>query len=153
MSLIDMYDPNTAARIREDVRWLLFTDAPGGSYLAGVRAIRIGIGYARRASELELAMMIVHELTHAALYQQGMRYRSGEREQIEKICVGAEIAFARCVPHSESAIAKAEALLATAWWDAEKAAPDTIRDLVDRGVPGWLAKLIVRRSIRKSGTV
>ncbi len=150
MSLIEAYDPAIAADACRRIRWLLFSEASGGSYLAGIRTIRIATAYAQRVTVLEFAMLIVHELTHAQLIDDGMKYDGSYREQAERTCVQAEIAFARLVPGSELAIARTETLLQTEWWDVGKSASRTATELVGRGFPKWLARLLVSRSQRRT---
>ncbi len=135
LRLLETYGPRFKARLRRDVKRLLFTDTSGGNYLTGLRTCRIAIDFARRVPALELAMMI---------------YASNCRERIERICVGAEIAFAQRVPGSDAAIGKARALLEKPWWTSENSLDATVAELRERGVPAWLTN-IVRRFARRSG--
>jgi len=128
------------------VKRLLFADVSGGRYLAGLRTCLIGVGYARRVGSLDLALMIVHEATHARLSRAGFRYLGECRERIERICVAAEIAFAQRVPGSEAAVEKARALLESEWWNPQNSAEDTIAELRKRGVPAWVATILRRLS-------
>ena|SRR5437867_156669 len=148
LHLIAKYSPRLSARLRGDLKRFLFADVSGGRYLVGLRTCLIGVGYARRVAPLELAMMMVHEATHARLSRSGFRYAGECRERIERICVAAEIAFAQRVPGSEAAVEKARALLDTEWWDPEKSAEDTIAELRKRGVPAWVTSILRRVSRR-----
>lgn len=142
LQLIAKHGPRFSARLRRDVKRLLFADVSGGTYLAGLRTCLIGIGFARRVSSLDLAMMIVHEAAHARLSRAGFRYRGERRERIERICVEAELAFAERVPGSEAAIAKVCGLLATEWWTTEHVTDATVDELVEQGVPKWLVAIL-----------
>jgi hypothetical protein len=150
IEVIDTYDRATADDARSRVRWLLFTETSGGSYLEGIRSIRLGIEYAQRVAPLDLAMTMIHELTHAKMSEAGTRYTGPSREPIERACVAAEIGFARLVPDSDAAIERTQALLATEWWRPENAAPRSERELIDRGVPSWVARLLGRWSERRA---
>lgn len=150
LRLLEKYGPRFHARLRRDVKRLLFTETSGGNYLTGLRTCRIAIDFARRVPPLELAMMIVHEATHARLSRRGFSYADDCRERIERICVGAEIAFAQRVPGSDAAIGKAHALLEKEWWTSENSLDATMAELRERGVPAWLTK-IVRRFARRRG--
>lgn len=152
LGVITQYDPSLIEELRHTASRLLFTEAPGGHYIAGISTCRIGIGFAKRSPALNLAMMIVHEATHARLARNGMCYVGEQREVIERLCVGAEISFAERVPDSEEAIAKARALLETRWWDASAHAESTVNELAERGVPRWIAKRLVARGLARART-
>lgn len=150
LGVIARYDPRLMEQLRHTASRLLFSEAPGGHYIAGISTCRIGIDFAKRAPALNLAMMIVHEGTHAQLAQRGMRYVGEQREVIERLCVEAEISFAELVPNSEEAIVKARGLLQTRWWDVEAQAESTVNELTERGVPCWIAKRIVGRGLARA---
>lgn len=149
LRLIATHAPRLSARMRRDVRRFLFADVSGGRYLAGLQTCLIGAGYARRVAPLDLAMMLVHEATHARLSRAGFRYVRTCRERIERICVAAEIAFAQRVPGSEAAVDRARALQDTKWWDPERSLEDAIAELRKRGVPAWVTT-ILRRVTRRT---
>ena len=152
LRLIAKYDSVLYRQIKSDIRLLLFTGASGGSYLAGMKACRIGIAYTRRVAPVELAMTIIHEGTHARLDRTGLRYDGYQREQIERTCIAAEIAFAERIPGSEEAAKASKQLLNTRWWEPERLAEDALIELRAGGVPKWLAKWIVRRAARRANT-
>src|SRR5947207_7000255 len=149
LRLLEKHGPRFHSRLRRDVKRLLFTDTSGGNYLPGLKTCRLAIDFARRVSSLELAMMIVHEATHARLSRRGFSYAVECRERIERICVGAEIAFAQRVPGSDATISKALALLQKEWWTSENTLDATVAELRERGVPACLTN-IVRRFARRS---
>ena len=144
LRLIARYAPRMSARMRRDVKRLLFGDVFGGRYLAGLQTCLIGTDYARRALPLELAMMVVHEATHARLARAGFRYVGACRERIERICIAAEIAFAERVPGSGAAIDGTRALQESEWWTPEKGREDAIAALRTRGLPEWIIGILLR---------
>ncbi len=144
LRLIIRHAPRVSARIRKDVKTLLFADVSGGRYLAGLRTSMIGVDYARRVPPLDLAMMFVHEATHARLARAGFRYLGARRERIERICIEAEIAFAERVPGSETAIDSARALQENEWWTPERSGEDAIAELRRRGLPEWITRILLR---------
>lgn len=148
LRLIATYDTRLFGEIRQDVPRLLFTETPGGHYLSNIRACRIGIAYATRVPTINLAMMIIHEATHAHLASES-KGLSEDHEFVERACVDAEIAFAEKVPGSEDAIRNVRELLETQWWNMQRHAEATARELVERGVPRWLAGWIVRRNLNQ----
>jgi hypothetical protein len=149
LRLILQYGPRFHARLRRDVKRLLFADTVGGAYLAGLATCRIGIGYARRVAALDLAMTIVHEATHARLSRLGFRYVGECRERIERACVKTEITFARSVPGSEPAIERTRALLETEWWTPQNSRQATLAELRERGVPSWLTRILALVASRR----
>lgn len=147
LRLIATTDPNRYRRIRRDVERLLFTSASGGQYLPRLRTCRIGIDYATRSTTLDLAMMIVHEATHARLWALGCRYEEGVREKVERICVNAEVAFASRIAGAESSVARSQELLKSKWWIPEEISRENLDSLRTHGCPEWLVRLL-EKSIR-----
>ena len=143
LGLLARYAPRISARMRRDVKQFLFAGVSGGRYLVGLRTMMIGVDYARRAPPLDLAMMFVHEATHARLARAGFRYLEPCRERIERICIAAEIAFAERVPGSERAINSARALGESEWWTSERSTQDGIAELRRRGLPAWITKILL----------
>lgn len=138
--LIARYDARLYGRMRRSVRRILVTEASGGHYLPRLETCRIGLGATRRSSAIELAMLLVHEATHARLWKAGCRYAEKDRARIERMCVDAEVAFAQRVPGSEAAVATARALLDTAWWRAEATSRRSIEELRRLGCPEWVLR-------------
>lgn len=149
LRLVREYGPRFHARLRRDVRRLLLTDTAGGTYLPGLNTCRIGIDYVRRVPPLDLAMMIVHEATHARLSRLGFPYVGECRERIERACVDTEITFARRVPGSEAAIERTRALLETQWWTLQNSTEATLAELKERGVPNWLTRILALVASRR----
>lgn len=147
LRLVQNYEPLVLSEARRDIRLILVTAAPGGEYLEHVRMCRLSLGYTSRASALKLAMMFVHEACHAKIAQEGVRYTADNRENIERRCVDAEIAFAQRVPNSAEAIAGARASLLSEWWDVGKHSDSMIATLRQRGVPRWIASWLVKRNV------
>ncbi len=142
LRLIAINDPNRYARLKRDLRRVLFTFSSGGQYLPRLDTCRIGIQYATRSSALELAMMIVHEATHARLWRAGCQYDGGTRERVERICVDAEIAFASRIHGAEHAIARTRQLLETRWWTHEAHVQRSAEELRALGCPQWFVRLL-----------
>lgn len=142
LELIESSDPMRMRRLRRDLRGILLTSTGAGSFLPALRICQLGMGYALRVQPEELAMTVVHEATHARLFQLGCGYRSVDREVIERICVEAEIRFARKLPGSEALAAKAEALLQRRWWTEEAALTSAHTSLRQLEVPEWLLRVL-----------
>jgi len=147
--LLEKHGPRFRARLSRDVNRIFVTDMWGGSYVAGLKTCCISIDFVRSASALDLAMTIVHEATHARLSRLGFSYNKECRERLERLCVGAEIAFAGRVPGSEANIRKAQALLEKEWWTPDNYADATVAELRERGVPAWLTSIVRRVGARR----
>jgi hypothetical protein len=142
LQLIRTTDPRRYARICRDLKRVLLTLASGGQYLPRLETCRIGIDYVTRGSSLEVAMMIVHEATHARLWRAGFRYEAADRERIERICVRAETAFAARIPGSAVAIARTTQLLDSEWWTREEHQRRSYVELRTLGCPQWLVRIL-----------
>ncbi len=138
--VISRYAPYLYGRMRRALKRILVTEASGGQYLPRLETCRIGVGFVRRASPLELAMMLTHEATHARLWKAGFRYDERCRARIERICVGAEVALAERVPDSAPEIAKARDLLRTEWWTEQETITRSSEDLRRLGCPEWIIR-------------
>jgi hypothetical protein len=142
LRLIAAVDPNRYRRIHKHVVRMLFTSTPGGHYLPRLRTCRLGSDYARRSATVDLAMMIVHEATHARLWDLGYRYNESARERIERICVNAEVAFASRIPGAENSVARAKKYLDNPWWTTEQHVRRSADELRALGCPSWVLRLL-----------
>lgn len=142
LQLIQTHAAVTLSRIRADVRHILFADVRGGRYMPSLRTCLIGEKFAIRAVPLELAMMIVHEGMHARLWQTGFTYAQPLRERIERLCVGAEVAFAERVVGSEALVETAKRRLEMRWWEQDVADDLDGAELAERGVPSWVMRAV-----------
>ncbi len=142
LRLIMTNDPARYDRIRRDLKRVLLTLASGGQYLPRLETCRIGIDYVRRSSPLEVAMMIVHEATHARLWRAGYRYEPADRGRIERICIRAEMTFASRIPGSGLAIARTEQLLRSEWWTREEHNRRSLAELRALGCPRWFVRVL-----------
>lgn len=145
LRLVDTYAPELYDRLCSDVRYIQFSEASGGHYIVGTATCRIGIDFAMRVNDLELAMMIVHEATHARIAKEGLKYSPDHREEIERRCVDAEITFAARIPDSQHAVQKVRDLLRTKWWETSTSDTQMASELTGRGIPEWLVKRLVSR--------
>jgi len=120
LHLIREYAPRRHERIRRDVRRFIILAAGGPQYWPGVDAITLTRRMLVSEPTEEVALVIVHEATHARLYSMGIRYLPAMRERIERACVRAEVAFAKELPDAEWWVASVQKQLDTPWWtDAE----------------------------------
>ena len=64
-------------------------------YLPDKRACCLRLNYVQNCYADELALSIIHELTHARLCQLGFEYKDPVIFRVEEICIRRELAFAR----------------------------------------------------------
>lgn len=95
-----------------------------------------------RHSPERIAAALVHEATHARLWQGGFRYRPADRERIERVCTTAELRFARQLRDPARMVAAIEAALQEPWWTEEQVAQRLERDLRSLGAPPWVLRLL-----------
>lgn len=141
LKLIGEVEPSVLEHLQRDARCLLVTLGPGGHFLQGSRICRLGIESVMKRPSLQLAMLIVHEATHARLWGEGRRFRPEEQGEAEKLCVQAEVEFAARVPNSEAAIASALQLLNTEWWTDSNFKRNKTVLLRNMGCPEWLLRV------------
>lgn len=142
IELINKYDPARLQRIQRDVRYVVVTATAGtaGEYWEDLRSILLDASNAQRQTVEAIAMVIVHEATHARLWRMGVG-RCPDREKIERICVRSEIAFARKVPGTDRLIEGAKLKLASRYWESSRA-QDVETYLEKLGFPRWARRLL-----------
>lgn len=150
LNLIERYDPDQRAHVGRTTRRFLLVDASVSAYRARIELIQLGMQYTLNAEPIELAMRIVRLAAHADSPVVGRHISVTERGRIEHGCHEAAVAFAERVPGSDNAIQEAHHLLATEWWDLEKHAERTIKELTRQGLPKWIARQLALRFAKRS---
>ncbi len=145
LGLIADRDPADYRRIRRHVSRILFMSVSGGLYVPRLRTCVISIDYAKRSTALDVAMMIVHEATHARLWSLGCRYTRSAQDWEERTCVKAEIAFASKISDSAQSIARTQNLLSEPWWTDDAKYLRSADELGRLGCPPWLTRLLLGR--------
>lgn len=121
LSLIAKYDMAKIRRIKRDVKFIGVAPiaSTGGEYWDHLGAIMLNSDNVLRQTSEAIAMIIVHEATHARLHRHGIRYSRG-RERAERACVKAEISFIRKIPGTDHLIAGALRKLETRYWEKRR---------------------------------
>lgn len=143
IELIHRHDPARGRRVARDVRYVLVTRTAtsGGEYWPNPRCVLVNASNVCRQVPEAIAMIVVHEATHARLWRMGVG-RFPDVGRLEHTCVEAEITFARRVPGTEPLIEGARRKLATKYWEKPRdAAFETY--LTDLGYPRWLRRLLL----------
>lgn len=120
LNLVRQCDPAVWRRLVRDVRYVVVTRTLGtaGEYWANIQWVLLNDAVVARQTTEAIAMVIVHEATHARLWRMGFG-RCSDRERIETTCVEAEITFAQKLPGTSDLIAGARAKLATRYWETD----------------------------------
>lgn len=149
LSYIERYDPSRSARIRRDLNAILIWVATPGTvafYEEQHGLCVLNAKHVRQNHAIQIALLIVHEATHARL--QCFEFTEPKRGRIEQICKRAEIQFAARLPGSEDL----QSILATelAAIDVSALTDEAIfqrgqHDLRLAGVPEWFLRFVSRR--------
>lgn len=106
LEFIALFDDRTSDRIQKAIRRIIITELYKwrGEYRHEYEAAVVNVDLVRSGQETEVALLIIHESAHAYLHRLGFTYQEGKRQQIERICRRAEIAFLRKVPGNHARI-------------------------------------------------
>lgn len=138
LALIAERLPGAHARIRSGLRRIVVLPAGGPEFWEYPRAMVISHSYVDAAPVEYLAMVILHECTHARLWDLGFPYHPGVRPRIERICVNAGLRLAATLPAAEVLSNFALASLEDPWWTKAKLAARRRRELTGWGAPAWV---------------
>ena len=159
LQLIKTRDPLRYARLTRDLKriWVFSISTPACfNYRLDACQLDERFVLAEATTPELLASAIVHEATHARLWNCGVGYDEALRPRVEAICVHRQVAFAKKLPDGQQSREWAEQILASSdpatlsnasfWkrnydWQIEEA-----RRL---GIPDWVvrAMLVLRRLI------
>ncbi len=103
-SLLAAHDSTRWARIRRDVRRVAVFRPPKGGvgeYSPIISTVIVDPQYVASRPPESLALLMVHEATHARLRYAGHYYLPSIQRRHERICVKQEMAFAQRLPATE----------------------------------------------------
>lgn len=139
LGVIEAFAPNTYSGLRRRLARVVIASGGVGYYSRGVNAAVIGRTYIERSSPEQLALVLVHEASHARLHRLGVR---GDTSRLEGICVRAERAFAQRLPNGARLIDDIRAKTRTPWWTAE-ARSDRLATVAEAAnLPSWIGRLL-----------
>ncbi len=147
IGLIVEHHPRRWQRIKKDLRRVMITHVGGPEYMHLLRACVVNASHLAGQEPARIAMMLVHEATHARLRRLGFRYDNRVRRRIEQLCVKQEIAFAKRLPNSGLYVEWARKKLEREWWTDQKIETRRESELQALGCPAWLVRL--RRRVVK----
>lgn len=136
--------PSALEGVKRRLRRIIITNGDVAYYTDDVRGAVIGGTYLERCGPTELALLIVHEATHARLYRARVRSTWATRERIERICINAELAVARKLPGAEHLVQDIEKKAAKPWWTPSVQGDRLATAATASNAPGWLVRLVRR---------
>jgi len=155
LSLIKRYDPVCYSRLTRDLA-RVWARSPAHHPLAifdhrlGACVLHTRFVMAESTTLDLVATVIVHEATHARLWNRNVHYEEALRPRVEAICVRREMAFAARLPNGKQAYERAEQALA--WCNSDHLSNDAlyrqreaqdVEELRRLGVPDWVVRAIV----------
>ena len=103
LALLERYDPQRLRRIQRGLRRIVVTEKLGrnaASYVPATRSCYLDAAFVETYSAANIAIALVHEGTHARLHDAGIRASAALLTRIERLCVAAELEFAKKLPVS-----------------------------------------------------
>ncbi len=160
LHLIQNHAPKYHARVQKFIPNILIFGAHAykAVYISDLKLCDISRQFAllEDTSASHLAMTLVHEATHGYLGSKGITYEAPRRGQIERICIQAEIAFARKLPDPGELLADAESTLSidSKYWTDDAFFERDVKALENSSLPRWLVTRLVtyfrNRRIRRT---
>jgi len=155
LSLIKLHDPLRYSRLTRDLERVWAQNPShhaiaGFEYRLGACALNAQFVLAEATTLERLASTIVHEATHARLWNRGIRYDEAIRPRVEAVCVRRELAFAAKLPNGTQLLETTEQALA--WCNGDNLSnkaferrreQQDVDELHRLGVPNWLVRAIV----------
>ena len=160
LHLIQNHAPKYHVRVQKFIPNILIFGAHAykAVYISDLKLCDISRDFAllEKTSASHLAMTLVHEATHGYLGSKGITYDAPRRGQVERICIRAEIAFARKLPEPGELLAEAELTLSidSEYWTDDAFFERDVETFENSGAPRWLVTRLVtycrNRRIRRT---
>jgi hypothetical protein len=123
-------------------------------YVSALALCNINRNYVRseETSPADLASTLIHEATHGYLESLGIKYQEHLRKRIERICVLAELAFARRLPDAEELIeiAISRLMVTEESFSREAYVERELAEMEALGVWKWYIAFIRKREAKRS---
>jgi hypothetical protein len=103
LGLIKTYDRPRYNRLIRDLKRIWVVPLPGhaGSFSHAIGCCKLDPRIVLAEPPEVIASVIVHEATHARLFQCGIGYEEAKRARVEAVCARRELAFAAKLPNGE----------------------------------------------------
>jgi hypothetical protein len=141
LCLIKRVDLRRFRRMQRDLRRFIIARTEGAEYVHPARACLLDAAYLTTVPAARLALTIVHEATHARLWNAGFHYRQSARMRIEEICVREEVSFACRLPGGDELAERARIKLEDPWWTEQREFERRVSQLKALGKSKWYLRL------------
>jgi len=121
---------------------IVISEAPGPYYDAGANICVLPTAMVVDWSPVLIALVVVHEATHARIHRAGIRYKPALRERIERRCVREQMAVAALAPDGERLVAWLEQTHAESWYTEPQMRRRQLEELRLIGVPRWVITVL-----------
>jgi hypothetical protein len=137
VSLICEHDSVMCSRVRR-LRWLVVANLPepGGEYWSELNVCALDADYVQKAPVPRIALVIVHEATHARVAKLAPQM---DAKRAECICMRAELAFAKKLPGADEHAQRIKKSFTKEWWHERHDGEADFR-LRELGFPEWLVR-------------
>ena len=130
LDLVHRQHPLSLRRIRDFLGRVVVLEAGLPEYRSGMGGATLPLSLTKTLTPEELALVLVHEATHGRLYAWGIREGSENRERIEEICVGRELALLAHLPAASPQLADfTRHKLEFRWWESPQHKERVTREL------------------------
>lgn len=142
LDLVEHFDPVRFAQIQRSLKRFVFIPGGGDHYSRALSAHMVDASGLPQQTNLQTALVIVHEATHARLERSGIAMTAANAARVEHICVKAQVTFVRRIPGTEQTAEDLLRTLNTQWWGPEEAKRRQLRRLQVAGCPDWLTRVL-----------
>ena len=155
LGLVRQHVPIKFSRIQKFIETLGIADAAGNiaEYHHELKLCKLCKLYvlAEDTTSAHLAMTLVHEAMHGYLQSRGFSYIEESREQIERICVRAEISLAKKLPRSNELVVAAQNRLdyGKEFWTQKSFIKRELEALSKIGCPKFIVQFLSNRTHKK----
>jgi hypothetical protein len=145
LALIRQYDAYRYRRVVTRLSRIVVNPSPNqGEYIRSLRRCILGKSTVESGDIRNIALTIIHEATHAELFDRGIGYDAKIRIRVEDVCSGEELLFVRKLPDNEELLAITEERFAIPEevWTNEAMTQRQIEWLQNESeTPKWLMRL------------
>ena len=140
--LICAAQPYRLRQLRRYLKRVVISPTGGsGEYWYGMGVCVLDPHYLGESDPIAAAMLLIHESTHGRLDRWRIRTTRRNVDRVERLCVGAEAAFAARVPGGEPHVDRVRRSLQDQWWSEERQRDRRRRRIAQLRPPKWLMSI------------
>lgn len=142
LALLGQFAPVRLDQLRRYLSRIVITGATGPEYWPSLRACVARADWVHAHAVSEVALMLVHEATHARIDHCGIRVTEHTRERVERLCMKREAEVAARMPDAEKQLTRIASQMAAPWWSAEDRLERRLKELSALGCPTWVIAVV-----------